>query len=115
MYGAFDLAAMLGGERRELMLQYVADEEQAELASPLHYVSKQSVPTLLICGDQDFLYDQSVAFDRRLTELGVQHEFFEPPGAEHAFLVFGYGTENFDGAHRRIVEFLDKQVRSVRR
>jgi acetyl esterase/lipase len=57
------------------------------------------------------LYDQSVSFDRRLADLGVSKSFFVPKGAEHAFIVFGYGTENFDQAHSEIVRFLDERFK----
>jgi acetyl esterase len=110
VYAALDLAPMIEGERRELMLQYLPNETDAEAASPTTHVGPQSVPTLLICGDKNFLYDQSVAFDKRLGELDVDHRFFVPPGAEHAFIVFGYGTKDFDDAHRAIVEFLDDHL-----
>ena len=34
-----------------------------------------------VCGTEDFLYEDNVAFDRHLQEIGYPHEFTAAPGA----------------------------------
>lgn len=61
--------------------------------SPLEFVSKQSVPTLLIHGGNDVLVapEHSRRLDKKLTENGVKHFWLKLPWATHGFDYNLYG------------------------
>lgn len=118
VYGAFDLGSLAkeGGERAEqrakLFAQYLPNgEADYAKASPVTYLDPHDPPTLLICGDADHLHQQSLDFLPRLEENRIDHEFFEPKGAEHAFIVWEWDSENAKVAYRRMVEFLDAKLK----
>ena len=54
-------------------------------ASPLYYVTERSVPTILCHGVKDDIVPLSnaQAMDKRLTELGVKHDFVVYPNSGH--------------------------------
>lgn len=56
-------------------------------SSPIEFVTRRSVPTLLIHGRQDVLvsYEHSVRLSRRLTDSGVRHFLLTLPWATHGF------------------------------
>jgi acetyl esterase/lipase len=56
----------------------------------LHTGHKDMPPVLLVNGTGERLWAQAQAFDRRLTELGVQHDVVPLEGAPH-------GMENWEG------------------
>ena len=118
VYGAFDLPAHIAdagddaARRRELLTKYIpGGEKDFAAASPITFLDPHDPPTLLICGDADFLYDQSVAFDKALEANRIDHEFFVPPGAGHAFIVWDWASENSRKACDVMVKFLDRRFK----
>jgi acetyl esterase/lipase len=56
-------------------------------SSPIEFVSKTSVPTLIIHGENDVLvaYQHSVKLQKKLNENGVKNYFLSLPWATHGF------------------------------
>jgi len=75
--------------------------------SPLYRAHKDMPPVLLVNGTGERLWPQAQAFDRRLTELGVDHEVIALEGAPH-------GMENWEG-HREWMHYKDRVVEWIRR
>lgn len=69
-----------------------ADATKTSSVSPVHYVSKQSPPTLILHGTHDALvpYAQSEEFYSALKEQGVEVWFQRIPGAGHGGPVFNH-------------------------
>lgn len=60
--------------------------ELFEKSSPISYLDRENIPPImLVCGDKDGLYPQSVDMDARLEDLGVPHEFYTAHGKGHGF------------------------------
>jgi acetyl esterase/lipase len=57
--------------------------------SPMYHVSKASPPMLLFVGGKTYpsIASSSEQFRKKLTELGVQHEFTLIPGKKHIPMV----------------------------
>lgn len=70
----------LGGTYKQVP-QHYAD------SSPLNFVSKTSVPTLIIHGENDVLvaYEHSVRLQKELNEDGIPNYFLSLPWATHGF------------------------------
>lgn len=85
---AFDYRE-LDAEKR--MLERVTDEaklrEIAISIAPIHFVSKDDPPTLVIHGADDKLvpFQQAETFVARLKEAGVEAKLVEKPGAGHGW------------------------------
>jgi len=58
--------------------------------SPIYHVHKDMAPILLIHGTNERLWQQGVAMDRRLSEVGARRELYAIEGAPH-------GMENWEG------------------
>lgn len=56
-----------------------------EKASPVNYITKNSVPTLMCYGKQDNLisFNNSVTLDKKLKECGVKHDYLIFPNSGH--------------------------------
>lgn len=56
-----------------------------EKASPVNYITKDSVPTLICHGKLDDLipFSNSVTLDKKLTECGVKHDYIPYPNSDH--------------------------------
>ncbi|RYU89650.1 alpha/beta hydrolase [Mucilaginibacter terrigena] len=56
-------------------------------SSPIEFVNKQTVPTLIIHGDNDVLVSpiHSCKLDAKLTKTGVKHYYLDLPWATHGF------------------------------
>lgn len=67
------------------------DKDKCEAVSPVHYVSKDSPPFLILHGDRDTLvpYAQSVELSDALTSAGVAVTLQRIPGAGHGGPGFG--------------------------
>jgi acetyl esterase len=78
-------------------------------ASPVTYLDAQSPPMLVVCGDQDSLYPQSVDAVERLKKLGVPVELYTAPGKGHAFTNFHWQPEA-QAAFKAIGDWLDKTL-----
>lgn len=70
----------LGGTYSELPNKYLE-------SSPIHFISKGSVPTLIIHGNNDVLvaYEHSIRLKKKLDENGVKNYFLSLPWATHGF------------------------------
>lgn len=120
VYGAFDLETLIAAEdertehRRQLFSQYLPGGEKDHVkASPVTFLDSHDPPTLLVCGDADHLYQQSVDFQRTLEQHQIDHELFVPKGAEHAFIVWQWDSENSQAAYAKMVEFLDQTLKDT--
>jgi acetyl esterase/lipase len=67
------------------------DKEKCDAVSPVHYVSKDNPPFLILHGDRDTLvpYAQSVELTDRLKKAGVPVTLQRLPGAGHGGPAFG--------------------------
>ena len=86
------------------------DKEKCDAVSPVHYVSKDNPPFLILHGDRDRLvpYAQSVELSDLLTKAGVDVTLQRLPGADHggpAFVLPAVG--------RLTASFFDKHLRGV--
>ncbi len=72
------MEAYLGGTYQQIPAKYAA-------SSPILYADNQSVPTLLIHGENDVLvsYQHSVRLNAKLNQLHVKHYFLSLPWATH--------------------------------
>jgi acetyl esterase/lipase len=70
----------LGGPYKAVPQNYVN-------SSPIEFVTRRSVPTLLIHGRQDVLvaYEHSVRLSKKLSDSGVRHFLLTLPWATHGF------------------------------
>ena len=82
------------------------DKAKAEAVSPVHYISKDAPPFLILHGTHDMLvpYAQSVQFEAALKAQGVPVWLQTPPGANHGGPMFGKPavlqlTQNFFDKH----------------
>jgi acetyl esterase len=113
-YGVYDFNAMVtDASPRSLLVRLfrrtvLNDESRAELRrySPLHTGHKDMPPVLLVNGTGERLWAQAQAFDRRLTELGVQHDVVALEGAPH-------GMENWEG-HPEWLNYKSRVVEWIR-
>lgn len=70
----------LGGTYKAVADKYFA-------SSPIEFVNRQTVPTLIIHGDNDVLVSpiHSKKLDRKLQENGIKHYYLNLPWATHGF------------------------------
>ena len=61
------------------------DKELAKAISPVLYLTKDSPPTLLFFGTDDFLFDHAKQFMQRAKELGHRSEIFTAEKQPHGF------------------------------
>lgn len=79
-------------------------------ASPLYFVSSQSVPTIINHGDSDTIvpYSNAVSLDAKLTEYGVPHYFNTYKGG-------GHGLDNdeaaADRAYNQLIEYMNTYLK----
>jgi acetyl esterase/lipase len=86
------------------------DRKKCDAVSPVHYVSKECPPFLILHGDRDALvpYAQSVELADALTKAGVQVTLQRVPGAGHGGPAFGLP------ALARLAEaFFDRYLKGV--
>ncbi|MBS0210286.1 MAG: alpha/beta hydrolase [Planctomycetes bacterium] len=86
------------------------DKEKCDAVSPVHYVSKDNPPFLILHGDRDSLvpYAQSVELSELLAKAGVEVTLQKLPGAGHggpAFLLPAVG--------KLVNSFFDKHLKGV--
>jgi alpha-L-fucosidase 2 len=114
-YGVYDLSAMVtDASPRSLLVRLfrrsVLDDEARALLrqySPLYHAHKNMPPLLLINGTGERLWAQAQAFDKRLTELGANHEMIALEGAPH-------GLENWEG-HAEWTTYKARMIAWIRR
>ena len=78
--GVYDLQTELDNDSRGFMKNLMTDflgrgygKEQIDCASPLYQITSAFPPTFLMSCKGDFLLRQVAPFDKRLTELGIEH------------------------------------------
>ena len=86
------------------------DKEKCDAVSPVHYVSKDSPPFLILHGDRDTLvpYAQSVELADLLTKAGVKVTLQRLPGAGHGGPAF-----ELPAVARLTAAFFDKHLKGV--
>ncbi len=86
------------------------DKEKCNAVSPVHYVSKDNPPFLILHGDRDALvpYAQSVELADLLAKAGVPVTFQRLPGAGHGGPAFG-----LPAVARLTESFFDKHLKGV--
>lgn len=94
------VARLLGGKVTE-------HEALARLASPVHFVDKDSAPFLIMHGERDSLVpvQQSVVLDAALRKAGVESTLVIVPGGGH-----GGGAFNDAKYLRQMAEFMDRHL-----
>jgi alpha-L-fucosidase 2 len=116
-YGVYDFTPLLtdtspGSRLDKLFGLRALDDGARDLIrrySPIHHVTKDMPPLLLIHGTNEQLWAQGTAMRNRLSEVGARHELVALEGAPH-------GMENWEG-HRewahyktKLVEWLSRQL-----
>jgi acetyl esterase/lipase len=86
------------------------DKEKCDAVSPVHYVSKDNPPFLILHGDRDTLvpYAQSVELTDLLTKAGVTVTLQRLPGAGHGGPSFGLPS-----VAKLTTDFFDKYMKGV--
>ncbi len=86
------------------------DKAKCDAVSPVHYVSKDSPPFLILHGDHDALvpYAQSVEFRDLLAEAGVEVTLQRLPGAGHGGPAFA-----LPAVAQLVNSFFDKHLKGV--
>jgi acetyl esterase len=90
-YGVYDLLPMVtDASPRSLLFRLfgrtILDDEGRELLrrySPLYRVREGMPPLLLVHGTDELLWEQGLAMDRRLEEVGADHTLVRLDGAPH--------------------------------
>lgn len=91
LYGVYDLAALnddgTSGLRDHVRRAMIDDERDVPLASPIHRVTPDSPPLLVLHGNRDEIVsvNQAREFATRARELGAPIGYAELPYAHHAF------------------------------
>lgn len=119
VYGAFDFPTHIASldpaesNRLKMFTDYMPGGETDYIdASPVTFLDPHDPPTLLICGDADFLYQDSVDFQKQLEQRKIEHEFFIPNAAEHAFIVWDWDSKNSQATYAKMIEFLDQTLKA---
>jgi acetyl esterase/lipase len=86
------------------------DKEKCDAVSPVHYVSKDNPPFLILHGDRDTLvpFAQSVELADRLTKAGVTVTLQKLPGAGHGGQAFG-----LPAVTKLTTSFFDKHLKGL--
>jgi acetyl esterase/lipase len=97
--------------RREGMPPQPIEEGTYREASPLHHVSPDTAPFLLIHGDADDVvpFDQSVVFHEALQQAGVVSELMPIPGGGHGPFPGAIDPPDYLGA---TVRWFDEHLRA---
>jgi acetyl esterase/lipase len=69
----------------QLLKKVGNDEAVGKAISPILYLTKESPPTLLLFGTDDFLFKQGEEFIQRSKELGHRSEMFTAEKQPHGF------------------------------
>jgi acetyl esterase/lipase len=86
------------------------DKEKCDAVSPVHYVSHDNAPFLIIHGDHDRLvpYAQSVELAELLNKAGVEVTLQRMPGSDHGGAAF-----NLPAVNKLTQAFFDKHLKGV--
>ena len=116
-YGVYEFMPLLtdtspGSRLDKLFGLRALDDAGRELIrrySPIHHVTKEMPPLLLIHGTNEQLWAQGIAMRDRLREVGAHHELVALEGAPH-------GMENWEGHPEwtvyktKLVDWLSRQL-----
>lgn len=87
------------------------DSYKAEIdkIAPLHYVSKDTVPTIICHGMKDTIvpYSNAISLDAKMTEYGVTHELISYPDSGHGL---ESNEEQARYAEELMVKYLNEYV-----
>lgn len=78
--------------------------------SPLYYLNKNSVPTIMVHGAKDGCVPPKNAekLDAKLEELGIEHKYIILPNSDHGL---GNDPECMEEAYRLLLQYADKYVK----
>lgn len=91
-----------------------ANPDLWKLASPVSHISKEAPPTLILHGTIDTTVDrdQSIELDKKLTEVGVEHQLMLVPGVGHTFDLQTWNRKPLPEDLRPVVvKFFDKHLK----
>jgi alpha-L-fucosidase 2 len=116
-YGVYDFGPLVrDASPRSLLARLFGrttlDEESRLLMrrySPLYHAHRAMPPLLLIHGTNEMLWDQGVAFARKLEEVGADHELVRLDGAPHGMESWE-GHPEWSGYKRKLVDWLEKRL-----
>jgi len=85
---------------------FTEKQEEAKMASPIHYVTKDDPPFLIMHGEKDPLVpiEQSEMFHEAMQKAGVDSEYVPVKEGIHSFFM---GAKE----HERVVEFFSKKLK----
>jgi acetyl esterase/lipase len=93
------------------------DRQKCEAVSPVHYVSQDNPPFLILHGDRDTLvpYAQSTEFADLLTKAGVKVTLQRVPGADHGGRLFRQSAlaRLTDGFFDKYLKGMDAKVEAL--
>lgn len=117
LFGPSDLTALYNNhpfpqESQQILVNYLgttptANPSSYQQASPIHFVTAQSVPTLILHGNQDYVVPvaQSTALKAKLESVGVKVEMKIYAGEGHGW----YGNNLLD-TYSKTVAFIKQNV-----
>ncbi len=116
-YGVYDFEPLVQeASPRSLLARLFGrtalDEESRLLLrrySPLYHVHGAMPPLLLIHGTDERLWEQGVAFARKLEEVGADHELVRLEGAPHGMESWE-GHAEWSGYKEKLVDWLEKKL-----
>lgn len=90
------------------------DEESRLLLrrySPLYRTHAAMPPLPMIHGTNEMLWEQGVAFAKRLDEVGADHELYRIDGAPHGMESWE-GRAEWSGYKKKLVDWLEQKLES---
>jgi alpha-L-fucosidase 2 len=116
-YGVYDFMPLLtdtspGSRLDKLFGLRALDDAGRDLVrrySPIHHITKDMPPLLLIHGTSERLWAQGVAMRDRLREVGARHELVALEGAPHGMENWE-GRPEWSGYKAKLVEWLSSRL-----
>ncbi len=84
---------------------------QMIVRTPHLFAERTNCPLLLVCGDQDNLYEHTIGLDIALARAGKEHEFRMFPGEGHGFTYRG-SPSAIDQSWAMTLDFFGRRLRS---
>ncbi len=124
LFGVYDMVAMYNmtgwfvifENPKEIGPKYMGGTptdmlERYQMASPVHHVRKDMSPTLIICGADDPLLEQSILFHKKLNEMGLRNGLYISVGDTHGFTSLPF-TKGATDAYNAINAFLSLELKN---